>query len=391
MSNMHKASRQWASRPADERFWTLKDVLIATQNIRRNSKVGHVNINDLKMMPTDNDDLELISTSGNKATMGHFAMTQLCRLSKIPAEYIRTLPSEIAAVNMNWGLSNIESKDMQLLLNANGHLHCRAITTEVYKRLWNCEIVERMMPLESMGWKNPPARAETWETKIPESMIRVATTADEMPCSLVKAGERIAPSGLYASDKDMFLFMVNANHAVEVPGSNGNDGALYRGFILENSEVGDRAFKLTTFLFNCVCGNHIIWGARNVEFTRIVHKGDDMTGRAWRGIELELVKYAESSSGEDQQIVKRAMTTILGKTKLDVVDALFKARLGLSQTEIEVAYDTAEEHPEDRGNCLPTSVWGMAQGFTRMSQESQYADQRTRIDRLAGKVVQMAF
>jgi hypothetical protein len=343
------------------------------------------------MQPTQGDDLELISSTGNKATMGHFAFGQLCSLTHIPANYIRSLPAELAAKNVNHGLSQIESKDMQLLLNANGHLHCRAVTTDLYTRLWNCDIVQRMLPLEKMGWKNPPARATNFNGTSLGKDTRIATAADTMECSLVRVGEQIAPSGLYASDKDMFLFLVNSKNPVEVPGANGQGGRFYRGFILENSEVGDRAFKLTTFLFNTICGNHIIWDARDVESVRIIHKGDDVDGRAWRGIEMELTKYAEGSNGEDSQIIKRAMTTLIGKTKEDVVSALFKSRLGLSQSEIESAYDAAEEHPEDRGNCLPTSVWGMTQGFTRISQDTQFADARTRIDKLAGKVMQMVF
>jgi len=106
---------------------------------------------------------------------------------------------------------------------------------------------------------------------------------------------------------------------------------------------------------------------------------------------MELIKYAEGSTGEDTQIVKRAMTTVLGKTQEQVIDALFAKRFGLTQTDISTAYTAAIDHPEDRGNCLPGSVWGITQGLTRMSQQSTYADTRTRIDKLAGKVMEMAF
>jgi hypothetical protein len=51
-------------------------------------------------------------------------------------------------------------------------------------------------------------------------------------------------------------------------------GGLSRGFFISNSEVGDASFSLTTFLYQYVCGNHMVWGAQGVKNIRIPHIGD---------------------------------------------------------------------------------------------------------------------
>ena len=46
----------------------------------------------------------------------------------------------------------------------------------------------------------------------------------------------IAPAGIYASDHDMFAFLVNEEYRID----DGSDGGLARGFFVQNSEVGPR-------------------------------------------------------------------------------------------------------------------------------------------------------
>jgi hypothetical protein len=51
--------------------------------------------------------------------------------------------------------------------------------------------------------------------------------------------------------------------------------------------------------------------------------------------------------------------------------------------------DLAQDYDEIDGD--PHTVWGMAQGITRLSQQTPHADVRDRLDRTAGKVLKIAF
>ena len=97
---------------------------------------------------------------------------------------------------------------------------------------------------------------------------------------------------LYASDRDVFLFLVDPKNPVEVGGEQ-----LFRGFYTWNSEVGAATFGLTTFLYRYVCDNRIIWGASDVKELRIRHTGGAPERFGWEG-ERYLRRYAEESTAK---------------------------------------------------------------------------------------------
>ena len=53
---------------------------------------------------------------------------------------------------------------------------------------------------------------------------------------------------LYASDRDMFVFLADEDRRIEVAGR-----SLARGFFVWNSEVGDKTLGAGFFLFDYVC------------------------------------------------------------------------------------------------------------------------------------------
>jgi hypothetical protein len=58
--------------------------------------------------------------------------------------------------------------------------------------------------------------------------------------------------------------------------------------------------------------------------------------------------------------------------------------IGISRKALEAGYDAVV--PEQDGD--PLTAWGIAQGLTRSSQATPYADERMKIDRAAGKLLE---
>lgn len=204
--------------------------------------------------------------------------------------------------------------------------------------------------------------------------------------SAIHPGDMIAPAGLYASDKDMFVFMVNEDKPISGPDGN----TLYRGFFAENSEVGDRSYELTAFLYNAVCGNHIVWGAQNIMNVRIVHVGN-AEERSRAAMIAGVQSYGDRASKDDEAIIRRAFGMKIADSKDEVIDALYKRRLpGVTTGDLDDAYEAAVAHPED-GHRGANTVWGMVQWITRSSQAKPNTDKRCDLDRAAGRVLQMAF
>lgn len=388
MSNLYAASNQWANRPDDERFETLADLHTAVSGYKASSGTAVRRLADLRV-EANAGDVQLVGKAGVPAKLTHYAFGQFANRIGAPASYLRTLPPTLAAQNLNHGLARTGtgdgdlSKESQLYFHKNGSLVLRAVTGTGYTRIFDADITSRLLPLQDSGWRVPPARP----ARAGQKGTRVATEADvlrnRMPGLGIQVGDAIAPAGLYASDHDMFAFLVNEDRTVEVEGA-----ALCRGIFISNSEVGDKAFRATRFLYDAVCGNHIVWGAKDVSEVWIKHVGN-APDRAFGQLRVELRKYADASEAEDRDRITAAQQTIIASSKDEVLDKLFGLKsVGLGRKVLETAYNIAESTPR-YGN--PKSVWGMVSGITEAAQLTPYADERVSIDRAAGKLLEVNF
>lgn len=386
---LFEASRQWATRPEDERFESLQALYDATKGYANTARENVVPVSIIRA-DVDRGDVVLTGKAGNPATFTHWSFGQLCQRVGAPAGYLRDLPATLAVQNLNHGLANYGDKaeTASLLFHSNGHLLLRAFTSEKYARIWNWEVAERLLNLQTMGWE--PARPDKrFDGGNPEECQvcygtgkTITATTSNGRCKTCRGTGRAFPA-LYASDHDMFAFIRNRTAVIREPG---NPDGLQRGVIVENSEVGASALKLTRFLYREMCGNNIIWGASKMLEISVRHVGD--ARHRWQGYQAELRRYLDSSASGDEAKIVSAKTCKIGDTKEQVLDRLFGIRsIGLSRKVLEAGYEATK--PEQDGD--PKTVWGMVQGLTRYSQLSGYTDKRTEIDRAAGKLLAADF
>jgi hypothetical protein len=378
-SNLVQASREWATRPADQRFWTLQELYAKTRQYAAESVVKPVNLRDCTAVALPNDDLGLQGPAGNVATFQNYSFGQICGQCNAPASYLRELPAPLAADCLNNGLKRIGG-NQALMFHRNGGLHLRCVTSTSYSRIWNHEVAEMALMLqERQGWVTPPA----WPCGLEGVPVRRATEADVVGHSLVKVGDEISPAGLYASDRDCFIFQINPDVTIDAGGGE----HLCRGVFWSNSEVGDARFRGTMFLFDYVCGNHIIWGAKVVAEISIIHKG--RAHEVFSDAMEEATQRVLESASDDTRRIKLAKEYILGANGEEIVKRVFTANLGITRQEAQMAYVLAERHADEHGDD-PTTAWGYVAGLTRLSQQ-QYADKRDSMDRAGGKILGWSF
>jgi uncharacterized protein DUF932 len=380
--NLHAASSQWAKRPADERFWNLAEMRAACQASRDGSGVKRIKFGDLRARAVDSD-LVIQGPAGNPARLTHYAFGQLAGSVGAPAGYLRELPAAIAADALNVGLAkNAEENrlDRDLLFHKNGSLTLRACLSERYERVWDAEVCAYLERLK--GWRAPAGLAIGHT----DSRNRPATAADILPGQInIHEGDMITPSGCYASDHDMFYFGVASDRVI----GSGHD-TMMRGMFVRNSEVGDSSLVFTFFLMQAVCGNHIVWGAKGVHEVRVRHTGINPMRKALREFEAELVRYRDGAAEEERGIVA-AKALRLGANKQEVLDALVKYAkahsIPLSRARLTEGYATAEAHVDWYGD--PNTLWANVAGLTQASQQIGFADDRSTVDRAAGKLLEM--
>lgn len=389
---LFKASKQWATRPADERFWTVGEMVTACKQYADNSVASTVRYQELRVEARDQE-LILIGKKEIPAKLTHYSFGQVSGRVKAPPSYLRTLPPTLAAQNINYGLkcrSEADDSAKLLLHNSNNGYLARCFTSDKYQRIWNYEIGNSLSNLEDQGWRVPPARPPSGYT----GLTRFATARDVLSSGKlglsVTEGMEIAPSGVYASDRDLFVFMINDSHVLSNPASPGVP--LAKGFFIWNSEVGDKSFGIMTFLYDHVCGNHIVWGASDVKEFRIRHMGL-ARAKAFRQLQVKLRYYADSSVSDDEAKILKVQSYEIGESKEEVIETLLKyiskKKLSvLSKDNLNEAYEIAEDN-ERYGN--PRTPWAIAQGVTVLSQKSEHASRRVHLDQAAGKLLEIAF
>lgn len=394
-SNLTEAHAQWANRPDDERFSTLGELTAATKAFRDASRTSLPVVRDLRAT-YEAGEVAIIGREGKHAALTHYAFGQLASRVGAPAGYLRQLPAPIAAECLNAGLRSLEQDEKaSMLFHVNGTLTARAVLTESYDRVWNHEVCDRILnPMVGSGWRVPAARP----ARPGQRGTRKATAADVLlnnrnsGGATIAVGDEIAPAGLYASDRDMFAFLVDEGDPV----ASGQD-ALNRGVFVRNSEVGDCSLRFKFFVYDAVCGNHIVWGASDVFDLAVRHvkaahqqRGRTLANAAslWQVASRRL-----PDAGTLEEGIKKARIATLGASKDEVLDVLAKYAKArnlnrLTRVALDASYDLAERSPRYGS---PRTVWGMVNGLTEYSQLSTHTDVRTDLDTQAGRLLEMAF
>jgi hypothetical protein len=374
--NLMAASHQWATRPADERFENLADMYAATLQSTNNARTKDATIGKLVAVEQDGD--VQIDTPDGRLSFNNWSFNQFTTRIGAPGSYLASLPAPIAVDAINVGIKRNKDVDAKLWYDDTTKV-ARAITSQSYARIHNHEVIKALMDLPG-HWTTPPARP----AKADQPGSRIATEEDCKSSTLIKPGDLIAPAGLYAGDRDMFAFMVDP----ETRFDDGSDGGLSRGFFAKNSEVGSSTFEIVTFLYRYICGNHIVWGAEKVESLSVKHIGSKARQRAFDKLAIGLTTYAQSSAKDDVARITTARSKDLADSYDDLLNLVFGQKKLLAKNEVHDAYELANQYADIDGS--PRSVWGFANGVTRLSQLTPFADKRNKLDRAAGLILDLA-
>ena len=172
---------------------------------------------------------------------------------------MRQLPAPLAGINLQHGLLSHRAELVKTLEADDGRIELRAVTGPDYGRIWDHELVEAVMRIAGDGtgdtrWKVPGLL--DWSTMTHNPFVEV--TKDT--------------TTLYASDRDVFLFLVDDAHPIEAGRlPNGDPDLYFRGFYCWNSEVGSKTLGMASFYLRAVCMNRNIWGAEGFEEISIRH------------------------------------------------------------------------------------------------------------------------
>jgi hypothetical protein len=385
--NITDASVQWSMRKPEERFWNYNDAISAVESYRNRLTLRDASPDEFAIVERNNVPVMRNMRRNSEAMLSPLAIDQLCRLTKSPANYIRTLPGKIAAECLAHGWEHNRGSDairLQVLDSTfDDKRTIRAITSPSHDFLANSLLLQAFARLvdDGKGWKIPPARCPEGYT----GERRKATLADVLTHAGTglspKVGDEICASGLYASDRDCFAIIVDDSQTMQ------EEGGMYRFMMGGNSEVACGPLEFTTGRMRGICGNHILWDVADVINIKAIHKGDNASRNLSR-MQSEVSRKAwRDDRKEFAAAIAAARACQLAKNKEELISLLFGRKI-LSKREAEIAWDVNADLSAIDG---PTgSAWGIVNAVTRMSQYSRFMADRNDMDGSAAKIMAMA-
>jgi hypothetical protein len=248
-----RVSSEWFSRPDDERFLSLPELYDAVRARAERATARTVESRAIRV-EARRDDAErlalIVPGCETPVAPTHWSFGQLCSLVGAPSSYLRDLPAPLAGVNLQHGLLSRRAELVKTLEAENGRVELRAVTGPDYGRIWDHELVAAVMKIAGNGigdtcWKVPGVLDWATMTHNPFVDVTKETTM------------------LYASDRDVFLFLVDDMHPIEAGRlPNGDPDLYFRGFYCWNSEVGSKTLGIASFYLRAVCMNRNLWVRR---------------------------------------------------------------------------------------------------------------------------------
>lgn len=366
-----RVSSEWFSRPDDERFLSLNALAgaVRARSERSRTRVVETALIHVEASRNDPERLTLMLPGGDApATPTHWSFGQLASQVGAPAAYLRQLPAPLAAINLQYGLTSKRAEQIKTLETENGRLELRAVTGPDYGRIYDHELVEAVQKIAGNGtgdtrWKVPGVL--DWSTGVYNPCVDISKDT----------------TTLYASDRDVFLFLVDDLNPIEVGTlPDGSPDLYFRGFYCWNSEVGAKTLGMASFYLRAVCQNRNLWGVEDFEEISIRHS-KYATNRFAHEAAPALLSFANSSPQPFISGIKTARARIVARNDEERGD--FLRGRGFSKAETGKIIETvlAEE------GRPPESIFDFVQGITALARCKAHQDARLDLEGKAKKLL----
>src|ERR1700722_9447271 len=189
---------------------------------------------------------------------------------------------------------------------------------------------------------------------------------------------------LYASDRDVFLFLVDDLNPIEAGRlPDGSPDLYFRGFYCWNSEVGAKTLGMASFYLRAVCQNRNLWGVEDFEEITIRHSKYAASRFAHEAAPA-LTRFANSSPMPFVNGVEAARERIVARSDDERTEFLRKRGFRKSETAKIIETVLAEEGRK------PESVFDFVQGITAVARDKTHQDARLDLEARAKKLLDRA-
>jgi len=369
-----RVSSEWFSRPDDEKYLSLSDLYASVKGRAKQSQTRTLESAAIRVEAHRDDPEKLalvLPDAEAPVAPTHWSFGHLASLVGALAAYLHQLPAPLAGINLQYGLTNHRAEQVKTMEVANGRTELRAVTGPDYGRIYDHELVAAVQRIAGDGvgdtrWKVPGVL--DWSTGVYNPMVDVTrdTTA------------------LYASARDVFLFLVDDRNPIEAGTlPDGSPDLFFRGFYCWNSEVGAKTFGIASFYLRAVCQNRNLRGVEDFQKITIRHS-KYAANRFAHEAAPALANFADSSPQPFIQGIRSARDRIVARSEEDRTDFLRKRGFSKAETGKIVETVFAEE------GRPPESLFDFVQGITAVARSKPQQDARLTMEIRAKKLLEAA-
>lgn len=340
MSNLKSAHTELFRRSPDECFASLPELMQHCQ-AQREASLDRWHLPQVLTPQSAENRLTLQAGTDGAFQMSDWSFSQLCGLSGVSKETVNRLSPKTATEVFRETIPS-RSKPLQLLTTGD---QVRSIHGASYTRLWNSELL---------------------------AIVQEFATDFQPPQKAASGG-----TGLYAGEQDIFCFMIDPTGWTEIGGE-----AFAPGFFVWNSEVGKRSVGISTFWFQAICANHIVWDSVDVvEFSR-KHTANVRDALSQiRQTLMRLVVLRDQRRDGFVEVMRKALEAKLGNDADEVLKEL--TRSGINRTLAKEALQIAEQ----KGGF---TIFALVDALTRIAGQLTNAGDRIEADRQAAGLLALA-
>jgi hypothetical protein len=356
-------SKQWATRPDDEKFLSLGDLSSYLSDRDRQRREHVASVDDFEVIH-DAREVMLESKNGRRM-LSNWSFGQLAQRAGAPASYLRSLSPKLASECIREGLVSATNEQNKFYYSKD---RVHAITSPTYGRISDSSVAAAVCKLAGNGtgdtrWKIPGTM--DWRTMIYDPMTPITKET----------------TTLYAGDRDVWMFLVDDLNPIQVGvARNGEPDYLFRGFYVSNSEVGAGVLQLATFYLRGLCCNRIMWGVEQFREIRIKHTRF-APDRFVRQVIPALAQFAGGGEGKVIEGVRAAKQAVIGSSDEESIE--FLRKFGLTARR---AGEVLSVHVAEEGQPVRT-IWDAANGITAVARSCEWQDERVTLELTAKKLL----
>jgi len=367
MSNELKLQEQWVKRPADQCFDSLEALHAFNQDKLARTRQLPANLAELKVKPIFGDKDIALEAFGKELMLTNYSFSKLAEYADMPPDTLRRLPAPMACDVLNYGLTtnSVGSKTIEQLEEWEKDDIGRAVKRDA-------KIIYESNGSDIVSTIVGPSYSLLPDSTVSGFAMDLADKYNLLPAPKTTGkvdGEVTEHRGLYASDRDTFIFLSDMDKPVLCFA----DSPIYRGLLLWNGY--QRTFGGVGFDFAGICCNYSIHKYTERFKFNLKHSAKLMDNFDVAEIMDKAKEYFNGGTTEHQKFLEYATKLELGKNDDEVVETLVKLRDPLlgkrsSQNVIELA----KQREGIYGN--PRTVWSVGNVLTEIGRDRPTASAR---------------